>query len=98
MIILVVIVAVIIIIIMCTGAHVLVVGRGCALPALLSARAGAEQVTCIEGSRMLYRMCKQMLHENTGARNAAGIRLLDQPLQAVRLKSANPDATSQGEP
>ena len=76
----------------------LVAGRGCALPALLSARAGAEQVTCIEGSRMLYRMGKQILHQNRDARNAAGIRLLDQALQAVRLKSAIPGAPSQGEP
>ncbi len=72
------------------------VGRGCALPALLCARAGAERVTCIEGSRMLYRMCKQILQENRDARNAAGIHLLDRPLQAVRKRSVTPDAPLQG--
>lgn len=80
------------------GAHVLLVGRGCAVPALLCARAGAEQVTCIEGSRMLFRMCKQILQENRETRNAAGIHLLDRPLQAIRPRSVKPDAPSQGEP
>lgn len=74
------------------------VGRGCALPALLCARAGAEQVTCIEGSRMLYRMCSQILQENRDARNAAGIHLLDRPLQAIRPRIVNPDAPLHGEP
>ena len=76
----------------------LVAGRGCAVPALLSARAGAERVTCIEGSRMLHRMCAQILQENRDARNAAGIRLLDRPLQAIRFRRANLDTPLQGEP
>lgn len=74
----------------CAGAHILMVGRGCALPALLSARAGAEWVTCIEGSRMLYLMSKQLLLENRDAPNAAGICLLDRPLHAVRVKGGCP--------
>ena len=72
------------------GAHVLIVGRGCALPALLSARAGAGRVTCIEGSRMLYYMSKQLLRENQDAPNAAGICLLDRPLHAIRVKGGLP--------
>ena len=72
------------------GAHILMVGRGCALPGLLSARAGAEQVTCIEGSRMLYYMSKQLLLENRDAPNAAGICLLDRSLHAIRVKGGSP--------
>ena len=74
----------------------LVVGRGCAIPALLSARAGAERVTCIEGSRMLHHMCKQILHDNRDAHNATGIALLNRPLHAIRLKDAESDAPLQG--
>ena len=73
----------------------LVLGRGCVIPALLSARAGAETVTCIEGSRMLHHMSKQILQENRDARNAAGIHLMNRPLHAIRLEGAVPEASSQ---
>lgn len=56
------------------------------MPALLAARAGAEQVTCIEGSRMLHHMSKQILQENRDAHNAAGISLMPRALPAIRLK------------
>ena len=74
----------------CAGAHILMVGRGCALAALLSARAGAGRVTCVEGSRMLYYMSKQLLRENRDAPNAAGICLLDRPLHLIRVKGGSP--------
>lgn len=73
----------------------LVLGRGCAIPALLSARAGAEEVTCIEGSRMVHHMSKQILQENRDARNAAGIHLMNRPLHAIRLEGAVAEASSQ---
>ncbi len=54
------------------------------MPGLLSARAGAEKVTCIEGSRMLHHMSKQILQENRDANNAAGIHLMSRPLHFIR--------------
>lgn len=42
-------------------AHVLVLGAGGGLLALMAAAAGARRVTAVERSRMLYRMARQVL-------------------------------------
>ena len=72
----------------CTGAHVLVLGQGSGILALLAARAGAERVSSVERSRMLYRMAKQVLAGNTGAAHADRIALLDCPLSCIGVAGA----------
>ena len=71
-----------------TGAHVLVLGQGTGVLALLAARAGAGRVSSVERSRMLFRMAKQALAANTGATNADRIRLLDCPLRCIGVAGA----------
>jgi len=64
-------------------AHVLVVGRGCAFPALPSAKAGTEQVVCIQGSETLH-MCKLLIHKKDSAQDCSkALSKSDAPLQGV---------------
>ena len=72
----------------CTGAHVLVLGQGSGMLALLAARAGAGRLSSVERSRMLFRMAKQALAANGGAAGADCIRLLDRPLQCIGVAGA----------
>ncbi|KAK9846546.1 hypothetical protein WJX81_006344 [Elliptochloris bilobata] len=65
------------------GAHVLVLGGGGGLAALLAARSGAGRVTAVERGRLLFRMAAQTLAANAGALGAARIALLDRPLHSV---------------
>ena len=70
------------------GAHVLVLGQGTGVLALLAARAGAARVSGVERSRMLFRMARQALAANVGAANAGRIRLLDCPLRCIGVAGA----------
>ncbi len=58
-------------------------GQGTGILALLAAQAGAAQVSCVERSRMLYRMAQQTLAANAEAPNADCITLLPRPLEAL---------------
>ena len=72
------------------GAHVLVLGGGGGLAALLAARAGAGRVTAVERGRMLFRMAAQALAANAAAPGAPRVTLLDQPLRSVGVAGAAP--------
>lgn len=68
------------------GAHVLVLGQGSGILAMLAARCGAGRVTCVERSRMLYRMAKQALLSNRDAPGAERIHLVDGPLSCLHVE------------
>lgn len=72
------------------GAHVLVLGGGGGLAALLAARAGAGHVTAVERGRMLFRMAAQALAANAAAPGTPRITLLDRPLRSVGVAGAAP--------
>lgn len=63
----------------------LVLGQGTGMLALLAAQAGAGRVSCVERSRMLYRMAQQVIGANLQAPNAGNIALLPRPLQFIRV-------------
>lgn len=69
-------------------AHVLVLGAGGGLLALMAAAAGARRVTAVERSRMLYRMARQVLEANGDAPNAERVHLIDRKLRAVGIAGA----------
>ena len=78
-------------------AHVLVLGAGGGLLGLLAAQAGADRVTAVERTRMLYRMARQCLDANAQGQNAeltTRVRLLERRLQAVGVQGEElpPDA------
>lgn len=69
------------------GKHVLVLGQGTGILALLSRSVGARQVTCVERSSMLYRMAKQSLAANTPrSQEESGIKLCDCPLERCTVQ------------
>ncbi|EIE22937.1 hypothetical protein COCSUDRAFT_83709 [Coccomyxa subellipsoidea C-169] len=68
------------------GAHILVLGAGSGLLALMAARAGAGRVTAVERSRMLYRMARQALDANLDAPGAANVRIVDCPLRCIGVQ------------
>lgn len=70
------------------GAHILVLGAGSGVLALMAARAGAGRVTAVERSRMQYRMARQALDANLDAPGAANIRIVDCQLRGVGVQGA----------
>ena len=70
------------------GAHVLVLGQGTGILALLAAQAGTGRVSCVERSRMLYRMAQQAVAANARAPNAGSITVLPLPLASIRVAGA----------
>ncbi|KAK9803026.1 hypothetical protein WJX72_005333 [[Myrmecia] bisecta] len=64
------------------GGHILVLGTGTGVLGLMAARAGAGRVTCIERSRMLFRMAKQALEGNRDMEGIGALHLLDRRLQS----------------
>lgn len=66
--------------------HVLTLSSGGGVLGLMAGRAGAGRVTCIERSRMLYRMAKKVLDENKEAPGAVNIQLLSHDLRAVSVQ------------
>eukprot|EP00887_Chlorella_sp_A99_P004798 scaffold4.g4798.t1 len=70
--------------------HALVLAAGGGALGLLAARAGAGAVTCVERSRMLFRMAKQALEANRSQPGAGSVRLMDRRLQAVGVAGEAP--------
>ena len=66
------------------GQHVLAIGYGTGLLALLAESAGAQHITCVEETPMLYRMTKQLLKANA---KPASVKLCSCPLVATRAES-----------
>ncbi|KAK9917705.1 hypothetical protein WJX75_007354 [Coccomyxa subellipsoidea] len=77
------------------GAHILVLGAGSGVLALMAARAGAGRVTAVERSRMLYRMARQALDANLDAPGAANIRIVDCQLRGVGVQGESLPAEEQ---
>ena len=71
--------------------HVLVLGSGGGVLSLLTAKAGAGQVTAIERSRMLYRMAKQILSSNENVPGAENINLMACNIFSVRVAEEEED-------
>jgi predicted RNA methylase len=65
---------------------VLVLGQGSGVLGLLATREGAGRVTCVERSRMLYRMARQLLSANARSLGASSIHLIGRPLHCVAVE------------
>ena len=80
-----------------TPPHVVVLGAGGGILGLLAGQAGAGRATCIERSRMLYRMAKQALEANRGRPGMGAVHLLDRRLQSVGVAGEElpPDLVAQ---
>lgn len=67
------------------GGHVLCLGSGTNIVALMAAQLGARRVTCIEQGPMLYRMAKQTQQSNAHMAWAKHVFLVDGRLQACGI-------------
>lgn len=75
----------------------LVLSAGGGLLGLETSRSGATHVTNVERSRMLYRMTKQIISDNTDIECTKKIKLISSILQTLKLRSDSDGPTEEGQ-